>query len=73
MRNKIEMKLTSELQTFVNCIADEMKDAIVAAEMQSIVDDYERNTNLGLPEDIRYYKKLTLAAERIRRHYSLPE
>lgn len=67
-----ELKMDDELRRCLGYIKDELKDAIVRSEMQEIIDDLERNTSVGLPEDHRYYRKLTLAAIRILRHYSEP-
>ena len=65
---KVEIQLDEELTRFTAYLKDEMKDAIIRADMKQILEDDMETCYLE--EDRRYYRKLKLAAQRILNHYS---
>lgn len=65
---KVEIQLDEELTRFTAYLKDEMKDAIIRADMKQILEDDMETCYLE--EDRRYYRKLKLAAQRILKHYS---
>lgn len=65
---KVEIQLDEELTRFTAYLKDEMKDAIIRADMKQILEDDMETCYLE--EDRRYYRKLKLAAQRILNHYT---
>lgn len=65
---KVEIQLDEELTRFTAYLKDEMKDAIIRADMKQILEDDMETCYLE--EDRRYYRKLKLAARRILNHYT---
>lgn len=65
---KIEIQMDEELTRFVAYLKDEMKDAIMRHELRQILED--DLANCFMEEDVRYYRKLKLAAQRLLNHYS---
>jgi len=65
-----ELSMHEDLQRVVGYIKDELRDAIIRDTMIEIISD---PVYLSMEEDVRYYKKLKLAARRILRHYMVAE